>query len=67
MARCGPPQDRGTLLVRNGSTRQERWQALLEAVATPSEDGFLPALATVDDLRWRDARSEDLRVVPRAL
>ncbi|PPK90182.1 hypothetical protein CLV92_1272 [Kineococcus xinjiangensis] len=57
---AGLPQDRGTLLVRTDFTRQDRWQALLDAVRTPSEDDFLPALEIVEDLQWRDASVEDL-------
>lgn len=54
------PQADATLLVRTDFSDQAAWQALLSAVATPTEDGFLANLHIVDDPAYRDMAAEDL-------
>ncbi|WP_380159756.1 DUF6924 domain-containing protein [Kineococcus sp. R86509] len=54
------PADRGSLLIRTDFTHQPRWEALLNAVHTPSPDGFVPYLSTVEHQRWAGASVADL-------
>ena len=54
------PQTDATLLVRTDFSDQVAWQALLSAVATPTEDGFLANLHVLDDPAYRDLTAEQL-------
>ncbi|NYD24967.1 DUF6924 domain-containing protein [Kineococcus aurantiacus] len=54
------PTERGTVLVRTDFSQPQRWNALLEALETPSEEGFLPSFIPVEDRRWQDATAEDI-------
>lgn len=55
------PVTQSSLLVRTDFTDDAAWSVLRTAVATESDDGFLPDLEVVDDRAWEDASVEDLR------
>ncbi|WP_329061452.1 DUF6924 domain-containing protein [Amycolatopsis sp. NBC_01480] len=48
------------LLIRTDFADQDAWDAVLEAVKTPSEDGFRASLRVVEDPAYRDATVEQL-------
>ncbi|ABS04293.1 hypothetical protein Krad_2825 [Kineococcus radiotolerans SRS30216 = ATCC BAA-149] len=54
------PADRGSLLIRTDFTHPAQWEALLTAVRTPSPEGFVPYLSTVDHQRWAGASVADI-------
>ncbi|WP_432510893.1 DUF6924 domain-containing protein [Kineococcus sp. SYSU DK001] len=54
------PADRGSLLIRTDFTHQLQWEALLNAVQTPSPNGFVPSLSTIEHQRWAGASVADL-------
>ncbi|WP_337063119.1 DUF6924 domain-containing protein [Kineococcus sp. G2] len=54
------PADRGSLLIRTDFTRQPQWEALVGALRTPSPEGFVPHLSTVEHQRWAGASVADV-------
>ncbi|WP_432483506.1 cell envelope integrity TolA family protein [Kineococcus esterisolvens] len=54
------PADRGSLLIRTDFTHQPRWEALVGALQTPSPEGFVPFLSTVEHQRWAGASIADV-------
>ncbi|WP_432562731.1 DUF6924 domain-containing protein [Kineococcus sp. SYSU DK003] len=57
------PADRGSLLIRTDVTHQSQWEALRGVLQTPSPEGFVPYLTTVEHPRWAGASVEDLAAV----
>jgi hypothetical protein len=57
------PADRGSLLIRSDFTHQSQWEALMNAVQTPSPDGFVPYLSTIEHPRWAGVSVADLAAV----
>ncbi|MEU3317367.1 hypothetical protein ABZ743_32480 [Streptomyces sp. NPDC006662] len=43
-----------TLLIRTDFTQPHTWQKLCEAIQTPTEDGFLANVVTIDDPAYRN-------------
>ncbi|SEO84762.1 DUF6924 domain-containing protein [Amycolatopsis saalfeldensis] len=54
------PDIHTSLLIRTDFTDQDAWDAVLEAVRTPSEEGFLANLHVVEDPAYRDASAGQL-------
>jgi hypothetical protein len=54
------PDTKAGLLIRTDFADQDAWDAVLEAVATPSEEGFLANLWVVEDPAYREATVEQL-------
>jgi hypothetical protein len=54
------PDIKAGLLIRTDFADQDAWDAVLEAVATPSEEGFLANLWVVEDPAYREATVEQL-------
>lgn len=44
-----------SILVRTCFSEPEAWRDLQRALVTPSEEGFLPYFAELDDMAWKDA------------
>ncbi|GAA3877574.1 hypothetical protein GCM10023084_33040 [Streptomyces lacrimifluminis] len=53
------PHTSGTLVLRTDFAGDAVWEALTRALATPSEDGFLPSVELVADPRFTGVTAEE--------
>ncbi|WP_327695185.1 DUF6924 domain-containing protein [Streptomyces sp. NBC_00459] len=54
------PRTSGTLVLRTDFSGDPAWEALGQALATPSEDGFLPYVELVADARFTGVTAEEV-------
>ena len=54
------PTGQGALLIRTDFAHPEQWQTLLTQTSTPTPDGVVANLLTVDHPRWQSASPADL-------
>ncbi len=54
------PDTDETLLIRTDFSDATAWQALLQTVTTPNQDGFLANVRPVDELAYRDLTTEQI-------
>jgi hypothetical protein len=54
------PADRGALLIRTDFAHQEQWETLQRTLSTPSPEGFMPTLSTIEHQRWNGTSAADL-------
>jgi Domain of unknown function (DUF6924) len=57
------PQAQSTLLVRTDFADETAWEALKEALATPSENGYLAYFTVIEDRAYQDLTTEQMRAL----
>lgn len=61
------PDTDETLLIRTDFSDATAWQALLQTVTTPNQDGFLANVRPVNELAYRDLTTEQILSAAREL
>jgi hypothetical protein len=56
-----PPSEDGTLFLRTDYEREDRWNALLHSIRTPSAEGFLASISIVRDPSFAGFTEEEIR------